>query len=740
MGSREDPKPVSAEWLLSQFDRLGIPHFQRGLLWKRDSVALLLESLYHGTPCGTVLLWKPLHPAEHGIPLGGGTPDLMIVDGQQRLRSLHRVTTSGASQNEEWYLNLARVPAAATAAGLKANDLDLFHRHTADHGDAAPPPGCVRLRSIWAPNWDDVRSSLPTPALFDVLERADVFTRVQGMLTRELFWLAQFDETTHSNDLAAVVRIYNRINSAGVQVEPEEKAYAALVAAHPDFAGWVRGLFEEVHGSNSAGMSGLSDRDEGLRREQERRFGFKLFVRVFVQYWVYHCRDTKGENSLSFELLTNPRVMSQLTDTANREHIEYLLTRSREAIRFVHSVLQKNLFCDSYAFLPETRALVPIFQLLVRFPGIMTDVEARGEIQWLLLRLMLAERMTQREVVIMVRAVNGALLAADAFETLREKLPQSQAFNRALAKALAEGRSITDRHLLLLYWLTRRNAATDFSYRNLKKEDEEQIRKKYSTEVAVSAAVVPEKQHILPFSMIRRVFGIAGRGRPAAHEANNVGNMTYISQLLNDFDGGLGSKCIDVSLEGDNLSAHMLTSVAGILQRLRAKQEWSEKDKPLVRRFMALRRQAIAEGLTRWLEELGSVRLGERIEPDRRRLDPDLEDLIRAAHYPDALEDALLACLRTYKFGSPTNKDGVLSFRLRAKKSTRTLLVKLNSGGISVKGAREPAARLTERFRKAAKTFAEDRKRSTIFRFSLPVDTDAAAIAFAAFSGVDASV
>lgn len=140
-----------------------------------------------------------------------------------------------------------------------------------------------------------------------------------------------------------------------------------------------------------------------LRREQERRFGFKLFIRVFVQYWAYHCRDTKGENSLSFDLLTNPRVMSRLTDPSNQEHIKHLLEQSRKAIRFVHVLLKDDLGCDSYAFLPETRALIPIFQLLVRFPGLMSDSAARVEIQWLILRLLLAARMSQRDVVVMVQ-------------------------------------------------------------------------------------------------------------------------------------------------------------------------------------------------------------------------------------------------------------------------------------------------------------------------------------------------
>lgn len=64
-----EPQPRSAQELVDAFATLGIPHFQRGLVWNEDSVSLLLESLHWRTPCGNVILWRSGEPEIHGEPL-----------------------------------------------------------------------------------------------------------------------------------------------------------------------------------------------------------------------------------------------------------------------------------------------------------------------------------------------------------------------------------------------------------------------------------------------------------------------------------------------------------------------------------------------------------------------------------------------------------------------------------------------------------------------------------------------
>lgn len=86
------PSDPTVQYLIGDlYDSIGIPHFQRGLVWGDDNTSLLLESLYFDTPCGTIILWQPEEQStsKYGIPLS--TPDklrYLVIDGQQRIRSL----------------------------------------------------------------------------------------------------------------------------------------------------------------------------------------------------------------------------------------------------------------------------------------------------------------------------------------------------------------------------------------------------------------------------------------------------------------------------------------------------------------------------------------------------------------------------------------------------------------------------------------------------------------------------
>ena len=54
------------------------------------------------------------------------------------------------------------------------------------------------------------------------------------MTSEPLFQVHVLAEAAGRNTPRDVVALYNRINSAGVRVEAEERASATLVALHPD--------------------------------------------------------------------------------------------------------------------------------------------------------------------------------------------------------------------------------------------------------------------------------------------------------------------------------------------------------------------------------------------------------------------------------------------------------------------------------------------------------------------------
>lgn len=74
--------------------RIGLPELQRPFVWPNVYVRDLFDSLYRGYPVGFLLFWKT--GVEGGLKkIGTGakqsTPELAIVDGQQRLTSLYAV-------------------------------------------------------------------------------------------------------------------------------------------------------------------------------------------------------------------------------------------------------------------------------------------------------------------------------------------------------------------------------------------------------------------------------------------------------------------------------------------------------------------------------------------------------------------------------------------------------------------------------------------------------------------------
>src|SRR4051794_22975223 len=79
---------------------LKLPEIQRGYIWKPPQVAGLLDSLYREYPSGSLLLWQADEdPATREMRISAGstgptTPALYLLDGQQRLTSLHRVFTN----------------------------------------------------------------------------------------------------------------------------------------------------------------------------------------------------------------------------------------------------------------------------------------------------------------------------------------------------------------------------------------------------------------------------------------------------------------------------------------------------------------------------------------------------------------------------------------------------------------------------------------------------------------------
>jgi len=85
------------ETLINNIDTgdIGLPDIQRPFVWKNNKVRNLFDSMFRGFPIGYLLFWQNALGKNGQRQVGAGKkqniPNLLIVDGQQRLTSLYAV-------------------------------------------------------------------------------------------------------------------------------------------------------------------------------------------------------------------------------------------------------------------------------------------------------------------------------------------------------------------------------------------------------------------------------------------------------------------------------------------------------------------------------------------------------------------------------------------------------------------------------------------------------------------------
>src|SRR4051794_1888870 len=115
--SRKDPEPMAvtifkdASYNLSGliakvgYGEIALPDIQRPFVWSTAKVRDLFDSMYKGFPVGYLLFWATgADPTakQIGTDKPQSAPDLLIVDGQQRLTSLYSVLTGKAVVDKDY--------------------------------------------------------------------------------------------------------------------------------------------------------------------------------------------------------------------------------------------------------------------------------------------------------------------------------------------------------------------------------------------------------------------------------------------------------------------------------------------------------------------------------------------------------------------------------------------------------------------------------------------------------------
>ena len=748
MAWNDGQKIITVEQVNELYPSLGIPHFQRGSVWGNESVSALMESLLLDTPCGSFVFWRSSNNRENGVPLvedEKGEIKYLIVDGQQRIRSIHDVfhdvdedytenngLPQGVQNDSEaptkrrvWCLNLTRISELAGFLEPHGKEYSLFVFTTDPrYADSRSPlrynivpllPLLVGDKNQSLELFEKCLKLKPSTLRSQVDEGLIMLLdRTKSMLSREFFVTVK----KPSDNRADIVNLYNRINVGGKKVEAEERAFARLVAMDQRTWSHIASIFELVHGTEKDGKTDLQleqelgslDRDQVLRRQKENLFGFKLFIRTFIQVCNYHFNQPIGSSSFSFGLVDR-KIFTDKLGRGDPTKVTELWQTTKDVIQRVRTLLKNELHCDDLVFLPETFCLVPLFQFLIQYPGL-RESKYQKLLGWYALLLLLSELSTREVLRLASKIQQGSGVAFEQLPDMMQDLDRRVREMLHKQKVLDQAESIHNRYVLLLYWLLRKKDACDFSYKNLQPDKWERLCP--GSELRLGATVHPEKQHIIPFSKLVNRLGDIDAQRGSSHKFNNIGNLTYISRILNHYETGLSDDFIDLKYDSNEaLSAHFLWSdlPKGSIQKAyeSVKKAFEQNSKfpsdqasKLYDAFCRKRRDMISVGFEQWLDQLkkdffdqmGMDNLAElktlRFSESRQEADvPKFVGIaelkptqrIRLFGYEDHVEDQLVALAEPLHKKRFIVADHFMEMKLTEKKH---VWLRLDESGVSI--------------------------------------------------------
>ena len=193
--------------------KLGLPDIQRPFVWRNVKVRDLFDSMYKGYPVGHLLFWENgFAPGHHAIGTDAKQlpPELVIVDGQQRLTALFAVMTAAEVVRSDYSKGRIR---------LAFNPLDEKFEVTnaAIERDRAYIADISQLWSSSADlfelrdNYLEALQSVRDVTNDEVKEIQKALTRLQA-LSNFPFTAQQLDADVTEEDVAEV---FVRINSTG---------------------------------------------------------------------------------------------------------------------------------------------------------------------------------------------------------------------------------------------------------------------------------------------------------------------------------------------------------------------------------------------------------------------------------------------------------------------------------------------------------------------------------------------
>ncbi|MDQ3692715.1 MAG: DUF262 domain-containing protein [Chloroflexota bacterium] len=306
-----------------------LPEFQRGYVWTQTQVRQFLDSLYHGYPTGSFLIWKTPNP---GMVRGDATDSdgkvfQLILDGQQRLTSLYALITGEAPpfyEGESLHFNIY--------FNVVTQEFSYF-KPTVMKGAREWLPVTTFLK---AGIGDYLGAGGPFPPedrdylfqFFSHLQQLDAIKKYTYYL--DILGERNMDE---------VVRIFNLVNSGGTRLSKTDLALSHICALWPEARQIMRATQAELTRIGFA-------------------FGLEFYVRLTASV---------ATGSGFYEPLYRASV----------EKIQEAWHRARGAIDYLVNVLRFDAFIDSNRDLSSDIVLVPLVVYLANGSGKFADNRAK---------------------------------------------------------------------------------------------------------------------------------------------------------------------------------------------------------------------------------------------------------------------------------------------------------------------------------------------------------------------------
>ncbi len=341
-----------------------LPEIQRAYVWKGRQVAQLLDSLYHEYPAGQILLWDteklPITRTLEGVERPelpfAGRPKI-VLDGQQRLTSLHRAVGTQSDGVNIWF-------------HLETESFQRYSRRL------SADPVWVPVREILTGQLHDL----------DVLEKLETAGRVQRGDESSRVYLDRLQrlrrigdykfpiEIFKSDDYEEVTELFVRINSAGTRLKAAELVLAQLALRLP--------------GATVDKFEAAMDDYEEIGYDLDARFLIRALVAI-------------GTGQSRFRDLTE--FWKKPPD-----EIEAIWARTRKGIDAAVNFARQNARFESSTWLPTLSALIPLAAYFEKQKAIAPDVEGKL-LRWFYVAALRARYSTSPETALDedLKAVNG---------------------------------------------------------------------------------------------------------------------------------------------------------------------------------------------------------------------------------------------------------------------------------------------------------------------------------------------